>query len=611
LESLLYPEGQPSFDELQGLYWREYQRWMKGPFKPLYESDKTAFKVRFSDFLNQQMDTDTHTYILRLLEDVVKNRKLLPCVIFDNTDHFVDPNYQEAIFQFSQSLHESVPFTLIVMPITDRSLWRLSKAGPLQTYSSKMFYLPVPPTKEVLEKRVAYLKRKIEEEKDQHSYFFAKGIRLTIENIRGFAACLEELFLNADFVSRRISWLANNNLRKCLELTQKLILSPIFSVEDLVKAFIVHGSVAALRLDSRKFMQALLHGNYNAFQQDHNTFIFNLFAISPYFPTTPFLNLGILKLLIDRTGDDAGISGYISLEQVSQYFLAMGVSEPALDHTLSLLLSFRLVEPYDASDETLANTQRIAITHSGRMHYELAMTDQYFVGDMAFATPVRSFPLVEKLRTIRSTRMGEDEWSAVQSLFFKYCFEQDSLYVKIPVDEIYDGQRLLRAELKNRWIENKQVSASAVEARVEPGVSHASAIVKWYNPAKGYGFADANLSEQAFFHRNQLQQAKIETVSIGDTLICDIAPGPKGKLQVIAVHSIQTRQPTKASPVASETQIEGVVEFYNAKKGYGFIKSPALNEDVYVSSKVLEQHGLEFGCSGQGQVRGTHQRAGR
>jgi hypothetical protein len=118
---------------------------MKGPFRPLYESDKTAFKIKFSDFLNEQMETDAHSYILRLLEDVVRNRKLLPCIIFDNTDHFVDPNYQEAIFQFSQSLHESVPFTLIVMPITDRSLWRLSKAGPLQTYSSKMFYLPVPP----------------------------------------------------------------------------------------------------------------------------------------------------------------------------------------------------------------------------------------------------------------------------------------------------------------------------------------------------------------------------------------------------------------------------------------------------------------------------------
>src|ERR1039458_7244044 len=104
LEGLLYPGGQPSFDELQGLYWREYQRWMKGPFRPLYESDKTAFKIKFSDFLNEQMETDAHSYILRLLEDVVRNRKLLPCIIFDNTDHFVDPNYQEGT---SNNCHQS------------------------------------------------------------------------------------------------------------------------------------------------------------------------------------------------------------------------------------------------------------------------------------------------------------------------------------------------------------------------------------------------------------------------------------------------------------------------------------------------------------------------
>jgi hypothetical protein len=75
LERLTYGKDGPTYEELQGLYFGEYRRWMLGPFKPLYESDKTAFKVKFSEFLDKQLTSDPYTYILRLLEDIVRNRK--------------------------------------------------------------------------------------------------------------------------------------------------------------------------------------------------------------------------------------------------------------------------------------------------------------------------------------------------------------------------------------------------------------------------------------------------------------------------------------------------------------------------------------------------------
>ena len=612
LEHLVYENGNPTFDELQGLYWNEYQRWMKGQYKPLYDADKAAFKMKFGDFLDTQIDQDPYSYVLRLLADIVKNRKLLPCLIFDNGDHF-EAKFQEMVFQYSQAIHKSIPFTFIVMPITDRSLWRLSKAGPFQTYPSKMFYLPVPPTKEVLEKRVLFLKRKLEEGKDQHTYFFSKGIRLNLDNIRGFAACVEEVFLREDFVSRRISWLANNNIRKCLELAQKLITSPFFSVEDLVAAYIAYSATVPLKLDYRKFMQALLHGNYNAFQQEHNLFVMNIFAISPYLPTTPLLNLSVLKVLIDRTGDPGGVGGYMSVEQARQYFISMGISEPAIDYSLSVLLNFRLIEPYDASDESLDSSQRVAITHSGRMHYEMATMEQFFVGDMAFATPLRSTSVVDALRGIKSQKMAATEWRAVQKIFIAYCLEQDELYVRLPKDVIYEGQRQLRNDLKARWIgynlsdapaSAEEAVSSVVTTKPEPGYSHLPAIVKWYNVDKGYGFAEAGLGEDMFVHRNVLQQAEIQSIEAGDTIVCDVAPGSKGKLQVIAIHSYQKRQVEADTAGVRAQSVDGIVEFYDPVKGYGFIRTATLSDDVYLSAKVLEQSGLK------GLKSGTKVRAG-
>jgi len=119
----------------------------------LYEADKTAFKIKFGEFLDTQIQTDTYHYVVRLLEDAVRNRLLLPCIIFDNADHFSE-KFQQEVFQLSQALRAAMKFTFVVVPITDRSIWRLSKDGPFQTYRAKYFYLPVPSTKEVLEKRL-------------------------------------------------------------------------------------------------------------------------------------------------------------------------------------------------------------------------------------------------------------------------------------------------------------------------------------------------------------------------------------------------------------------------------------------------------------------------
>ena len=240
---------------------------------------------------------------------------------------------------------------------------------------------------------------------------------MTIENIQGFAACLEAVFVREDFVSRRLSWLANNSLQKCLALAQMVILSPIFSVDDLVKTYIAYGKATPVTVNYRKFMQALLHGNYNAFQQDHNQFVWNVFAISPNFPTSPLLILSILKMLIESSGAASSApAGYISVEQISRYFGAAGISEGAVEHTLAILLKARLVQPYDASTDSIDASERIAVTHSGRIHYELATVDPYFVSDMAFATPLRTMKVVDDLRNLRdsSSKMTGQTWKAAQ-----------------------------------------------------------------------------------------------------------------------------------------------------------------------------------------------------
>ncbi len=127
LEKQLYqPSGSPSWDDLQGLYFTEYERRRKGVDSQLYERDKQAFKEKFGEYLDEKVETDREGYLRRMLRDIVINRKRLPIIHLDNTDEF-SADFKKEVFQFSQALRREVNHCIILFSVTDKSAWAFSK----------------------------------------------------------------------------------------------------------------------------------------------------------------------------------------------------------------------------------------------------------------------------------------------------------------------------------------------------------------------------------------------------------------------------------------------------------------------------------------------------
>lgn len=51
LERNIFGIDGPSYEELQGVFFDDYNRWMRGEYKHLYESDKNQFKIRFGEYI--------------------------------------------------------------------------------------------------------------------------------------------------------------------------------------------------------------------------------------------------------------------------------------------------------------------------------------------------------------------------------------------------------------------------------------------------------------------------------------------------------------------------------------------------------------------------------
>ncbi|MBB4286951.1 cold shock domain-containing protein [Roseospira goensis] len=118
--------------------------------------------------------------------------------------------------------------------------------------------------------------------------------------------------------------------------------------------------------------------------------------------------------------------------------------------------------------------------------------------------------------------------------------------------------------------------------------------VKWYNPKKGFGFVrpEEGLPD-AFLHVSAVEARGLDRLPEGTQLTCTLIEGPKGwEVQTIDA-VLEVPEPScAADPETLNEGLTGVVKFFNAYKGFGFVTRDSDQADVFVHVRTLEQCGL-------------------
>jgi len=155
-----------------------------------------------------------------------------------------------------------------------------------------------------------------------------------------------------------------------------------------------------------------------------------------------------------------------------------------------------------------------------------------------------------------------------------------------------------------------------------------TAIVKWFNAEKGFGFVEMTEGTgDVFLHASVLARTGITAVSPGATLKVRIGQGQKGP-QVTEVTEVDEstaqaapvargpRPPASGggfggggfgggqrrgfeSPAPSGPEQQGTVKWYNTSKGFGFIAPEDGGKDVFVHASALRRAGLTELAEGQ------------
>ena len=129
--------------------------------------------------------------------------------------------------------------------------------------------------------------------------------------------------------------------------------------------------------------------------------------------------------------------------------------------------------------------------------------------------------------------------------------------------------------------------------------------LKWFNPAKGFGFVVPEENPvDAFMHITQFQNLGINGLGDGAVVVCDIDYREKGATVTALIAVLDCGKVPDGIAVpdpanATFFKTKGIVKLYSAEKGFGFISPADGLKDIFIHKLCLSQCGIKELVAGQ------------
>jgi len=319
---------------IHAIFHRDIERFDKGIYKDLKESDPDTFKKHKIEYLETKM-LNKDEYISSSLNHIVKGRNKQVVIFLDNVDQRPE-QFQEAAFLTGQTMADNWPVTVFIS-IRPETFNKSKTAGTLSAYHPRAFTISPPRVDEVISKRFKYginlLTRGI-------LLGSPSKISIKTKTLADYLGVLDYSFSNNKYLIEFLENICGGNIRLALDLLRIFIGSGHIDTEKILAIYRESGDYL---VPLHEFLRAVTYVDHQLYYPLASV-ILNLFDISSPDGKEHFLASILLAQMLLWT-QDSKLDGFVHISQIYSHLQALGYQPHQIAWSIDRLLFRNLLEP--------------------------------------------------------------------------------------------------------------------------------------------------------------------------------------------------------------------------------------------------------------------------
>lgn len=378
---------------IKGVYHLEIQRFKKGIYGELQESNPNVYNEQLIGFLSEKI-SEKDEYLRKSINHIAKGQKKQVILAIDNSDQR-DFEIQQQAFIISQNLAKEWNAAVFIA-VRPQTFYKSKQSGSLTAYPNKVFTISPPRVDNVIEKRLFFAQRIARG--DIHIDRLP-GINIDLRSLSLFIkALLDSLKTNKELVEF-LNNITGGNIRTAIELVTGFIGSPNVDAEKILE---IMEEQDYYQVPVHEFTKSSLLGDYSHFNPESSTAM-NVYDVSSPDQKEHFLVLLILGFL-DHDNNHKDKNGFVSSDELVNEFQNWGFTNQQIEFALRRTTNKKLIETSQrvtfAEDETgligdLPSLFRV--TTIGAYHLKRWVYIFSYIDAMAFDTPIFDIEIRKKL----------------------------------------------------------------------------------------------------------------------------------------------------------------------------------------------------------------------